>query len=128
MQLPEDLEQSVVADCCRVEDHLHRFTVIADRVVVRRRTGPAGVAGEGADDALETPEPGVDAPESARGKKRGAVFGGRSGVGRAGNQGQAEQQAGQVQPSIGCHARAFHISTLAERRERGKVGPLGGRS
>lgn len=68
---PKALQQLLVGDLGGVIVDLDALRVVADAVVGRIGRAAARIADAGADDAGETPEPGVGAPESTEGKGRG---------------------------------------------------------
>jgi len=67
---PEDVQQFLIADGARVVVDLDRLTVAAEVVVGGVALRPARVADACANDAGETPEPGVRTPESPHGEGR----------------------------------------------------------
>jgi hypothetical protein len=70
MACPEDIEQFPVGDHGRIEVHLDRLDVVPEVVIRRVLRRPSRVADAGAENAWETPEPGVRTPESAQGESR----------------------------------------------------------
>ncbi len=70
MACPEDIEQLPVGDHGRIEIHLDRLDVISEVVVRGVLRRPSRVPDTGAENAGETPEPGVRTPESAQGERR----------------------------------------------------------
>src|SRR5512143_2723654 len=70
MACPEDIEQFPVGDHGRVKLHLDRLDVVPEVVVRGILRRPSRIPDTGAENARETPEPGVRAPESAQGEGR----------------------------------------------------------
>ena len=71
---PEKLQQLLIADDSRLKDNAHRLAVIADIPVIRIDGRATGIAGGGINNPCQTPEPGVDAPESTEGKQGDLVL------------------------------------------------------
>ena len=68
MALPENGQQFRIADLPWIEFDPDRFAVVADVTVIGVAGSPAGIADRGSYYPWDTPEPGVDAPESAEGE------------------------------------------------------------
>ena len=71
----EECEQLAVRDEARVVVELYRLGMVPEVVVGRPRRGAAGVADTRADDTVQTPEPGIRSPESAKGEGGGGHLG-----------------------------------------------------
>ena len=67
--LPENVQQLGIADLLRIKFDSDNFTVIIEVVVIRVLSRPASIADSRAVDSGDTPEPGVDTPESAQGEQ-----------------------------------------------------------
>ena len=78
----EDGEQVAVGDRQRGVVDFDRLRVVAEPVVGRRGGRAPAVADPRADDAVQTPEPGVGSPESTEGEGRGREIGRLCGVER----------------------------------------------
>ena len=71
MGFPEKIQKPAVRDDCRVKVDLDRLRMISNVMVGRIRVGAPRVADARAEYPIEAPEPGVRAPESAKGKGGG---------------------------------------------------------
>lgn len=71
MAFPKNINHLSVGDAPRVIVHLNRFRVITDTAIGWVRLAAAGVAHAGADDSVDDPEPGFDAPESPQTERCG---------------------------------------------------------
>ena len=74
---PEHGQELAVGDTSRVVVNLDCLGVVTEVLISWVPGGAAGVSHAGADYAIETPEPGVRTPESAKGKG-GCLYPGRS--------------------------------------------------
>ncbi len=101
MACPEDIEQFPVGDHGRVEVHLDRLDVVPEIVIrgVLRRS--PRVPDAGAENAGETPEPGVRTPESAQGEGRRLRHSGQGCIDRRYRRGSRRRPA----PRLPCHRR-----------------------
>jgi hypothetical protein len=77
---PEDFQQLLVGDDRRVEIDLDGLGVVAEVVVCGVGRRAAGVPYPGADDAVDSPELGIRAPESAQAEGGGFRAGGNCGI------------------------------------------------
>lgn len=68
---PEKIQKPAVRDDCRVKVDLDRLRMISNVMVSGTRVGASRVADARAEYPVEAPEPGVRAPESAKGKGGG---------------------------------------------------------
>jgi len=67
---PKDLQKFSITDLVRVEFNPDRFTVITNVAISRLCSRTTGITDLGPHNTWYTPEPGVDAPESAEGEER----------------------------------------------------------
>lgn len=72
--LPEDFQQVTIGDFFRIIIDRKRFGVVIEIVVARILFLTSAISGTGAENAVETPELGVGAPESSEAEGGGFVF------------------------------------------------------
>ena len=103
MAFPEDIEQFPVGDHGRIEVHLDRLDVVPEIVVFGVLRRPSRVADTGAENAGETPEPGVRTPESAQGEGRRLRRFVRGRIDRGDRRGSRRRSI----PHFTCHCRSL---------------------
>lgn len=77
---PEDVQQFLVGDDCRVKIDLDGLGVVAEVVIGGVGLRSARVPYPGADDAVDSPELGIRTPESAQAEGSGLRVGGNCGI------------------------------------------------
>ena len=80
MALPEDVEELLIRNYCRIKVDLDGLSVVTKAVIGRILSCSSCVADARPDDPGYTPEPGVWSPESAEGKRSRFSYGWNSGI------------------------------------------------
>ena len=111
MARPEDVEQIPVGDHGRIEVHLDRLDVVPEVVIRGVLRRPSRVPDAGAEDAGETPEPGVRTPESAQAEGRCLRHSGQGCIDRRYRRGSRRRPVSRLP----CHRRPLRSRRMIPR-------------